>query len=248
MNIYFLWILIIFFYILLLLPTDYSHVEIIKQSSVDGPDTNKANIDSIYEEIQNYSKSWQDIADTNKNKKVFSLSSIANSGEGSNEKLEPVNIKPIYNINFCKNPHPLEDKMINIEGPLFPGSKGMNGVEKICKTALEVYFNKPFIHTRQIEWLKNPRTGHALELDCYNEKLGVAVEYQGPTHYIWPNRYQNTPQSRYAFDLALERDEVKKILCKENNVVLVEVPYEVDNSLIPRFIFNSFDSLGYKAS
>ena len=49
-----------------------------------------------------------------------------------------------------------------------------------CRQFLNKYFNKPFIKVRN---LYNPVTHQYLELDCYNEDLKLAVEYQGQQHY-----------------------------------------------------------------
>src|SRR5207253_2234671 len=107
-------------------------------------------------------------------------------------------------------------------------------------------FKKQFIHTREIDWLINPLTGYHLELDCYNEELAVALEYQGITHYKWPNYLQNKPNTRYAFEKAINRDKIKRQLCKDNNVFLIEIPFTIKNDDIPTYIFNVLDYNNYK--
>ena len=52
-------------------------------------------------------------------------------------------------------------------------------IEYICRNFLNRIFKKPFIKVRNIY---NPVTHQYLELDCYNEELGLAIEYNGQQH------------------------------------------------------------------
>ena len=54
--------------------------------------------------------------------------------------------------------------------------------QKLCNDILEEYYNKHFFSVRP-NWLKNYETGYNLELDCYNDELKVALEYNGEQHY-----------------------------------------------------------------
>lgn len=61
--------------------------------------------------------------------------------------------------------------------------------EQICKKALEKIFRTKFSRVRP-SWLKNPKTGRNLELDCFSAEAGIpyglngiALEYNGPQHY-----------------------------------------------------------------
>src|SRR4051794_27306616 len=54
--------------------------------------------------------------------------------------------------------------------------------EQICRRYLEGRFKVPFPKVRPEGWLINPRTGRALELDCFNAKMRLAVEYDGVAH------------------------------------------------------------------
>jgi hypothetical protein len=55
------------------------------------------------------------------------------------------------------------------------------------KNALERLLSVPFCKLRPA-WLRNTvhNTGRNLEIDCYNEALGIAVEFSGPQHYVYP--------------------------------------------------------------
>lgn len=105
--------------------------------------------------------------------------------------------------------------------------------EKICRETLEKIFKKPFPNVRP-KWLKNPETGKCIELDCYNEDLQIAVEYNGIQHYQWPNF---TGQTREKFDAQLRRDNYKKKACKERNIHLIIVPYTVKHKNIYQYIY-----------
>jgi hypothetical protein len=102
-----------------------------------------------------------------------------------------------------------------------------------CKKVLENIFKKPFISIRP-DFLKNTITGgNNLELDCYNSELKIAVEYNGIQHYKFsPFFHKNKDQ----FHNQKYRDDIKKRLCEENGILLIEVPYTVKLEDIDKFI------------
>jgi hypothetical protein len=104
--------------------------------------------------------------------------------------------------------------------------------ERECKRVMEKVYGVPFITVRP-NWLKNPKTGRNLELDCYNDELKIAVEYNGEQHYNWPNFTNCTKEN---FVLQLERDQIKKKLCKKERVYLITVPYTVSIKNIEKYI------------
>lgn len=101
--------------------------------------------------------------------------------------------------------------------------------------SLERIFQKPFYHGRP-NFLKNPITkNYNLELDCYNSEIGLAVEYNGEQHYKYiPFFHQN----KEAFKNQLYRDELKRRMCKDAGVVLIEVPYTIPIKNIESFLIN----------
>ena len=101
--------------------------------------------------------------------------------------------------------------------------------EGICRQTLERLYRSKF-PTVHPEWLVNPKTKRKLELDCYNERLNIALEYNGRQHYEWPNF---TNQSRAEFDKQVARDAYKKTACKRRGVFLITIPYTVRNKDIP---------------
>jgi hypothetical protein len=89
----------------------------------------------------------------------------------------------------------------------------------------------------------NPVTGsqYNLELDCYNESLRLAVEYQGEQHYKFiPYFHKN----REAFLNQKYRDELKRMRCKELGITLIEVPY-TEKRRIREFLTEQLRARGF---
>ena len=97
--------------------------------------------------------------------------------------------------------------------------------EQECRDILELIFGGKF-PTKRPNFLKNPETGRNLELDCYNEELKLALEYNGKQHYVYPNAFHKSKQD---FMQQLRRDRYKKLRCDQEGVFLITVPYNVPN-------------------
>lgn len=114
--------------------------------------------------------------------------------------------------------------------------------EKECRRVLEAYFGgKKFISVRPT-WLVSTETGRALELDCYNEELSLAVEYNGQQHYTYPNRYH---KSQEEFKAQVWNDEYKAKLCKAQGVKLINVPYTVALGAIESYLSTKLKAAGF---
>lgn len=124
--------------------------------------------------------------------------------------------------------YPIKKEDRSVTAPTSFESKG----EEILRRTLETYYSKPFPKKRPL-WLRNPDTGSCLELDCYNEELGIAGEYQGIQHYEYPNVFH---RSREEFIAQLRRDEAKINLCDQNGIYLIRVPHHVPMAEIPQFV------------
>jgi hypothetical protein len=113
-----------------------------------------------------------------------------------------------------------------------PLREGSSKGEDMCCRVLEELYGVPFIKARP-DFLRNPETGKNLELDCYNERLGLAVEYNGEQHYKFPNVFHRSYED---FIKQVRRDRFKLDMCDANNVYLITVPYNVPHSKIRDFI------------
>jgi hypothetical protein len=113
-----------------------------------------------------------------------------------------------------------------------------------CRRVLENLYKKPFNKTRP-DFLRNPVTGgeYNLELDCYNPDIqliknnviykGLAGEYNGQQHYKFIPYFHKNKET---FLNQKYRDDMKRRICKENNVALIEVPYTVKIDDIKNFL------------
>lgn len=99
---------------------------------------------------------------------------------------------------------------------------------------------KPFEKCRP-DWLINPISEYPMELDGYNEELKIAVEYNGKQHYEFSNFFHSTLDK---FNAQLSRDNLKRQLCKEHDIFLIEVPYTVEIKDIAKFISDKLFSIG----
>jgi hypothetical protein len=86
--------------------------------------------------------------------------------------------------------------------------------ERICREYFEQIFKKPFPSCFP-KWLKG------LQLDGYNEELGIAFEHQGRQHYNIGTFYSKTQDT---FKILQKRDNKKIKLCKQNNIKLFIIP------------------------
>lgn len=115
--------------------------------------------------------------------------------------------------------------------------------ETECRRVLEEIFQRDFTKARP-NFLNNPITGgyHNLELDCFNPELRLAVEYQGVQHS------QYTPffhKNKEAFLNGKYRDELKRRMCKDNMITLIEVPHTIKQEDIRRFLTKELYKHGY---
>jgi hypothetical protein len=112
-----------------------------------------------------------------------------------------------------------------------------------CRRVLQKLFNRPFPNIRP-DFLRNPVTGgnFNMELDCYNNILKLAVEYNGVQHYKYVPYFHKNNE---AFRNQCYRDELKRRMCKDNRVNLIEVPYTIAVDDIENFLVVKLKLLGY---
>lgn len=94
--------------------------------------------------------------------------------------------------------------------------------ERVCRCLFEMLFNAEF-HKVKPSWLLSSR-GTLLELDGYCEVLKLAWEYHGQQHYEFVPHFH---ESKQHFKLRLKDDRLKRAMCIERGVRLIEVPYTI---------------------
>lgn len=106
--------------------------------------------------------------------------------------------------------------------------------ERMCCQVMEKIYGVPFKKVKP-SWLKNVETGKNLELDCYNDELKIAVEYNGEQHYKFPNYFHKEYDD---FINQLRRDRLKSDLCAHNGIYLIIVPYNIPHNKIFDYILS----------
>lgn len=96
-------------------------------------------------------------------------------------------------------------------------SKGENLIRRILQE-----HNINFIQQYSFEDLKNPKTNSNLKFDfaifLSNTDFPILIEYQGIQHYKEVEYFGSFKESQY-------RDNLKRQYCKNNNLILLEIPY-----------------------
>lgn len=96
--------------------------------------------------------------------------------------------------------------------------------EKRCRDFLRRMTGIEFRRVRPA-WLRNPRTGRALELDMFTPTpRPIAFEFDGEQHERYNRFYHSTVR---AFEDSQARDRTKDRLCAEHGVELVRIPHQV---------------------
>lgn len=113
--------------------------------------------------------------------------------------------------------------------------------EGLCRIILEKIFDKKFPSTNP-SFLKNPSTGRNLQLDCYNEQLKLALEYNGEQHYNFPNKFHHSKQD---FDKQVHHDNLKKERCKEHRITLIVVPFTIRKKELVQYITEKLEQSGF---
>jgi hypothetical protein len=133
----------------------------------------------------------------------------------------------------CHNDHIFDISLNNLNHNRWCPQCRLNVGELICKAAIEHLLEEKFIKIKP-KWLKSDKNT-LLELDMYNDDLKIAVEYNGIQHYKEMKHFHRTPG---AFKYQQERDQLKIELCFKNDVLLIIVPYTIDNDNICEYLAN----------
>lgn len=115
--------------------------------------------------------------------------------------------------------------------------------ERICRDTFEKMFGERFPKVKP-DWLLNGR-GNRMEIDGYCEHLKIGFEYHGQQHYRFV-KYFHGDETNLA--LRQQDDHLKRTLCREHDVLLIEVPFELPLEQLPVFIKQSLSISGRKIS
>lgn len=111
--------------------------------------------------------------------------------------------------------------------------------ERECRRVLEKLTNRPFPKQRP-QSMNNLVTKVNLELDCYNDELKIACEYNGIQHYKFTPYFHKNNE---AFMNQKYRDQMKRDLCERNGIRLIEVPYSIKHEDIEPFLIKELFKL-----
>jgi len=151
-----------------------------------------------------------------------------------------ISIKDLFKNNSYSHPQYVIPNSITKpynKSPLPKCSKG----ETECRRVLEKIFKLPFPNVRP-NFMKNTVTGENLELDMYNPEVNLACEYNGIQHYKF-NKWMHKNSSN--FQNQKYRDIIKRSLCKQNGINLIEVPYTIKINDIESYIIANLKKLNY---
>ena len=83
---------------------------------------------------------------------------------------------------------------------------------------------------------------NGLQLDCYNEELGLALEYQGQQHFELVDYFHN---DEGVFKEQIKRDKRKKKLCDKHGVTLIYLTYKDKTKDFESVIMGKCSKCGY---
>ena len=122
----------------------------------------------------------------------------------------------------------------------FRNISGAGKRERIARHVLETLFNDNFGSVRP-EWLKNDRTGRNLEIDCYNEKINLAVEVSGKQHFVFENNGFHKTREQFLDQVYRDRVKREKILARGINFIVL--PYTIPTDQIPTYLIEMIQRL-----
>lgn len=158
------------------------------------------------------------------NKKRLSLECAKELAEKKNGKcLSKIYKNSSFKLKWiCEKKHVWESTLNNIKNqnswcPYCAAYKN----EQECREIIQKITQKPF-PTCKPSFL-GKKNKKCLQLDGYNEELKIAFEYNGEQHYKVVDFFFKNGEK----DLIKQkkRDEIKKQLCKKNNINLIIIPY-----------------------
>ena len=105
--------------------------------------------------------------------------------------------------------------------------------EAICRHVSETLFGTDF-KTSKLKWLIN-ENGYRLHLDMYNERLKIAIEYNGKQHYEVVDFFEDSIEK---LRIRQKNDRIKEKLCDEHGISLIIVPYWIKSQKMKAYIIS----------
>ena len=100
--------------------------------------------------------------------------------------------------------------------------------ENELATLIEEEFGITLIRNIRPPWLRVPGKSSTLELDMFLTEKNLAIEYDGPQHYEFPNPFHST---RSEFEHQQKLDRLKEELCAKKGVTLVRIRHDLQDPL-----------------
>ncbi len=106
-----------------------------------------------------------------------------------------------------------------LQGQCCPKCNYSNG-----ESAIANWLNKNNIAHKPQETFENCKDKYVLRFDFYLPDYNICIEYNGKQHYE-PVDYFG---GKDAFEYIVKHDKIKEDYCKENNILLITIPYFAD--------------------
>lgn len=103
------------------------------------------------------------------------------------------------------------------EATISCGCAKSKGEEKIIAALIQAQI--PFITQKRFESCIFPETNRQLVFDFYLPEQNILIEYDGEQHF------HEVRNDRYGYEGIVARDNFKNQWCKENNILLIRIPY-----------------------
>lgn len=117
--------------------------------------------------------------------------------------------------------------------------------EAFCRYMAEYIFGGTFERVRPA-WLTGVK-GYPIELDGYNEELGIAFEHNGPHHYdyeFFMDLYDlSESEAIERYETFRANDKIKREICNERRITLITIPYYIKYGEIQSFIMEQYRAL-----
>lgn len=169
---------------------------------------------------------------------IFTAPAVGGNDENNDTDNTPVGIlKEDFIYSFSGGSRSNKKQKINKIKDLdkHPRSRSEAEAIRILESCTGAKF--PTVYPKWLVW-----RGHTLELDGYNEKLKLAMEFSGPLHTKWNPTYE----SYLIYFGRIVRDVVKRRLCKKHGVFLIVIDMSIGSKHWSNYILSRLFDVGMK--